>query len=97
SPFFLLTNKGKPLVGRTTGNNESRLVANLWGNLTDRVRVDDRRFRKLSFNKLRKTGINLMRMEGGSEIASLYAAHGRPYEEDSLLELYANKPFARMH
>jgi hypothetical protein len=50
----------------------------------------------LSFNKLRKTAGNLIRAEAGGEVAAVFLSHGTPVRADELLELYTNRPFARV-
>ncbi len=97
SPLLLLTAGGRGLTERTAGNNSNRYLSNAWADLTSRVRKDYPDFRKLSFNKIRKTGINFIRKECGGELASLFAAHGRPFETDNLIEVYSNKPFGNLH
>lgn len=97
SPFVLLDGKGNPLEKRTAGNNTSSAIANYWSALTARIRKDTPTFRSLSFNKLRKTGQNYLRTRHSAEIASVYASRGKPFPADDLLEVYTNKPFARVH
>ena len=97
SPYLLLTERGAPLAKRTTGGRQNSRVSNRWAALADRVRKDHAEFPKKSFNKLRKTGGNTVRLEAGGEIASIYLSHGVPYKDDNLVEAYTNKPFPTLH
>lgn len=97
SSFVLVDRYGNPLEKRTAGNNTSSAIANYWSALTTRIRKDTPTFRSLSFNKLRKTGQNYLRSRHSAEVASVYASRGKPFPADDLLEVYTNKPFARVH
>lgn len=97
SPYLLVNSKGKAFTEPSKGNNRNSQIPNAWARLIERVRTDHPAFPALSFNKLRKSGQNLLRMEHGGEIASVYATHGKPSPTDELLEVYTNKPFAKMH
>jgi hypothetical protein len=71
-------------------------IANAWNRLLDRVGKDHPEFRRLSFGKLRKTAINLVRQASGEEIAALFASHGQPVFDD-LMSVYANPRWAALH
>src|SRR5262249_14154587 len=73
-------------------------VANGWWRLRERIRKDKPGFPSRSYNKLRKTGASLIRLEGGGEVAGVYLSHGEPARSaDELIEVYANKPWAKLH
>lgn len=94
---LVLSEDGTRLVKQTKACNRSSRIANLWENgLCQRIRADNKTFRKLSFGKLRKTATNLVRQIGGGEAASLFVCHGTPISSDELLEAYANRPFAKL-
>jgi integrase len=95
-PQLLLTRTGKPLDTATVANNKNAKIQNLWASTLRRVRADDPKFPVLSFNKLRKTAANMVRVEAGAEAASLMLAHGRGGEDD-LLDVYTDRPFASLH
>ncbi len=93
-PEWVVTTKaGQFLHPQGKRNN---LIANSWTRLLARVRKDHPRFPARSFNKLRKTAINLLRQAAGEELASLFAAHGRPVHDD-LIRVYANPRWASLH
>ncbi len=95
---ILVNTKGKPFGTRTAGGNRSSRIANGWCALTNRIRKDENHkdFRQLSFNKLRKTAGNFIRREASGEVASVFLCHGKPLKEDSHLEVYTNRPFAKV-
>jgi hypothetical protein len=74
----------------------NNLIANSWSRLLSRVQKDYPNFRSRSFNKLRKTAINLVRQASGEELASLFASHGQPVHDD-LIRVYANPRWAPLH
>jgi site-specific recombinase XerC len=86
---------GKPLTTLTKGEfgNRNALIPNQWDILYRRIRTHNPAFRKLSFNKLRKTHASLMRKMGGGELAGISICHGTPVPTDNLLDLYATRPF----
>jgi hypothetical protein len=81
----------------TKGNHANFQLPNSWFHLTDRVRKDEPEFRRLSFNKLRKTAGNLIRSQADGEIAAVFLCHGTPVKSDALLERYTNRPFVKVH
>lgn len=91
---LVLTKKGKPL-SLTAGSNRNMAVPNAWAILTARVQKDHPGFRKLSFNKLRKTALDLVRRLSDGETAGVFACHGQVVSDD-LLERYANRHFAKV-
>ncbi|HTU90586.1 MAG TPA: hypothetical protein VMF69_10965 [Gemmataceae bacterium] len=65
----------------------------LWNTLLKRIRLKDfPTFRKLSFNKLRKTAASFVHRKDGGEVAGMFLAHGRVVTDD-LLERYAGRNF----
>jgi len=93
---LLVTSKGGRFDTATKGNHPNFQMANAWLNLAERVRKDQPAFRKLSFNKLRKTAGNLIRDEAGGEVAGVFLSHGNPVRADAQLDRYTNRPFARV-
>jgi Sigma-70, region 4 len=95
---LVLTEDGEPVADQTNGGNRAQTIPNTWGRVTLRVRkLEDEEFRKLSFNKLRKTAINAIRDIAGGETAGVFACHGKPVPSDGLLDLYSNRDFRRVH
>ena len=93
---LLVTRKGQRYDAPTKGNNANCRIPNSWLHLLDRIRKDHPDFRRLSYNKLRKTGGNLVRAEAGGEVAAVFLCHGSPVKSDDLLEAYTNRPFAKV-
>ena len=96
-PHVFLTNRGVPLDSATVANNKNSKIQNLWNKTINRIQKDAPLFQRLSFNKLRKTASNIVRHEAGPEVASLMLAHGESFAGDDLLDLYTNRPFAKLH
>lgn len=95
--LVLLSDDGTPLVKQTDEGNTSNRIANLWASgLTARIRKDFPSFRKLSFNKLRKTAGNLIRQEADGEISGVFLTHGQPVKTDDLSDEYTNRPFGKV-
>jgi integrase len=95
---LVLTEDGDPVLDQTAGGNRAQTIPNTWGRVVARVRkLEDKEFRKLSFNKLRKTAINAIRDIAGGEVAGVFACHGKPVPTDGLLDLYSNRDFRRVH
>jgi hypothetical protein len=95
---LVLTESGEPVADQTAGGNRAQTIPNTWGRLTDRVRkLEDKGFRRLSFNKLRKTAINAIRDIGGGETAGVFGCHGKPVPSDGLIDFYSNRDFRRVH
>lgn len=91
---LILSKTGKPLTQRTANSNRNMEVANAWYRAVARVKKDFPLFRKLSFNKLRKTSSTFIRRPkvGGGEVAGVFLCHGRVCSDD-LLEVYAERDF----
>lgn len=93
---LLLTETGRPLSEPTAGNNRNNKIPNAWGKLLKRIHKDHADFRKLSFNKLRKTAGNLVRKFSDGETASVFLSHGTPCCTDDLLDFYTDKDFSKV-
>ena len=94
---ILLSDDGTPLVKQTAEGNTSNRIANMWtSRLTTRIRKDYPTFRKLSFNKLRKTASDLIRHESDGEISGVFLTHGQPVRSDDLSDEYTNRPFGKV-
>jgi hypothetical protein len=96
NPLVLPTERGTSYTKPTkTGKKPSR-IANLWSRTIQLARGEDRGLPDYPFSSLRDTGADLIRRKDDTA-ANLYLRHGKPYKDDSLLELYSNRPFLRMH
>lgn len=84
------------MVERARKNNTNQQVPARWNVLTERIRKDHPKFRRLSYGKLRKTAASLIRQFAGGEVAGVFLAHRQPVESDDLLEIYANRPFGKV-
>jgi hypothetical protein len=93
---LLVTRTGRRYDAPTKGNHTNFQIPNSWLHLAERVRKEDPGFRRLSFNKLRKTAGNLLRAVAGGEVAAVFLCHGTPVKSDEQLEAYTNRPFARV-
>jgi len=95
---LLVTRNGHRYDSPTKGNHPNFQIPNGWYALADRIRKDQEheKFRKLSFNKFRKTAGNFVRKEGGGEVSAVFLCHGTPVKADELLDLYTNRPFAKV-
>eukprot|EP00456_Euglypha_rotunda_P038129 TRINITY_DN2926_c0_g1_i14.p1 TRINITY_DN2926_c0_g1~~TRINITY_DN2926_c0_g1_i14.p1 ORF type:complete len:238 (+),score=31.24 TRINITY_DN2926_c0_g1_i14:269-982(+) len=94
---LLLTHQGQPFYRRTDGNkNRSQIFANKWSRLIRRIQKDHPEFPKYSFGCLRDTAANLVRQISDGEIAAVFLMHGQPVSKDDLLDIYTNRPFARV-
>lgn len=93
-PYIVVTKKGTPFKVEGQRNNQ---IMNAWSRLTRRVKRDKEGFTALSFNKLRKTGANRIRISAGDELASLFLSHGQAVGNDELLANYTNPRFAALH
>jgi hypothetical protein len=95
TPWLLVTSKGKQLIEATKNNFRGAYIPNRWHHLLARVREDQPDFRRLSFNKLRKTAGNLIREVADGEIAGIFLSHGQAVKDDQL-EAYTNRPFDKV-
>lgn len=93
---LLVTDHGGRYDAPTKGSHANSQLSNAWVRLTERVRKDLPQFRRLSFNKLRKTAGNLVREAAGGEVAGVFLSHGNPVKSDSQLDVYTNRPFAKV-
>ncbi len=93
---LLVTRKGQRFDSPTKRDHTNAQIPNSWDRLTQQVRKDQPDFRKLSYNKLRKTASNLIRKEADGEVAGVFLCHGTPVKSDGLLDVYTNRPFAKV-
>ncbi len=91
-PFLVLTKEGTPLKVEGQRNTQ---IAKAWTRLLNRVCKDHINFRRLSFNKLRKTASNWVRQNAGDYLAELMLSHGEPCEGE--INAYTNERFADLH
>ena len=95
--LLILSEDGTPLVKQTAKGNRASRIANLWtSDLTHRIRKDKDGFRALSFNKIRKTAGNMIRNLSDGEVAGVFLCHGEPVRTDDLIDIYTNRPFAKV-
>lgn len=94
--MLLPTNRGTSYMKATRSGKKPSRIANLWTNTLKRARAEDEGLPTYPFSSLRDTGADLIRRKDDTA-ANLYLRHGKPYRGDSLLELYANRPFLRLH
>jgi hypothetical protein len=92
SAFLILNEKGKPINTLTKGSNANQHIFNRWKDLLEQVRKDYPDFRRLSFNKLRKSSSSRIRRYEGAEAAGLFLAHGETSTDD-MIDRYTNRPF----
>jgi integrase len=93
---LLVTGNGNRYDKSTKGNNANCRISNSWLCLSKRIKKAHPTFRCLSFNKLRKTAGNLVRAQAGGEIAAVFLCHGTPVKANELLDVYTNRPFAKV-
>ena len=94
--WVLVTRNGRPLVEPTKSNFTGAYIPNRWATLLKRIRLDHPSFRKLSFNKLRKTAGNLIRQASDGEISGIFLCHGQAVKTDDLADVYTNRPFKKV-
>ena len=95
--LLILSEDGTPLVKQTAKGNRASRIANLWiADLTRRIRKSKTEFRSLSFNKVRKTAGNMIRDLSDGEVAGVFLCHGEPVRSDTLIDIYTNRPFAKV-
>lgn len=81
---------------RTVGGNPNSKIANAFTRLLNRIKKDQGDFRRLSFNKLRKTAGNIIRHLASGEIMRIFHSRGRPVLNDEHSERYSNRNFKRV-
>lgn len=91
----IVSKHGKKLK-TTKGGNRCGAIANAWVKLTRKIKVDKPDFPQLSFNKLRKTGGNLVRGKAGGEMMRIYHARKKTVTSDDEAERYSDRPFAKL-
>jgi hypothetical protein len=90
----LLLARGKP-ISFTKGGSRSQYFNNRMSSLLDRIAKDKPDFRRLSYNKLKKTAASLVKRAGGHNVAKEFIAH-RQACDDPLLDLYAGRSFMKV-
>jgi hypothetical protein len=93
---LLVNGDGQRYDTPTRGNHANAQIPNCWSRLSRQIRKEQPAFRRLSYNKLRKTAGNLIRSHAGGEVAAVFLCHGTPVKTDELLERYTNRPFAKV-
>jgi integrase len=95
---LILTRDGRPLTQPTENNNRNNKIANCWGRLYQRILKDEENkgFRRLSFNKLRKTAGDLIKRVSNGEIAGVFHCRGQVVPTDDLSDLYTNRHFDKV-
>lgn len=93
---LLLTKSGRPLTQPTENNNRNNKIANCWGRLYQRIRKDHPQFRRLSFNKLRKTAGDFIKRFSSGEIAGVFHCRGQVVRTDDLSDVYTNRHFDKV-
>lgn len=95
---LILTRDGRPLTQPTENNNRNNKIANCWSRLYQRILKDEKNkgFRRLSFNKLRKTAGDLVKRSSSGEIAGVFLCHGQVVATDDLSDLYTNRHFDKV-
>jgi hypothetical protein len=93
---LILTREGRPLTQPTENNNRNNKIANCWGRLYQRILKDKPDFRRLSFNKLRKTAGDLIKRFSSGEIAGVFHSRGQVVPTDDLSDLYTNRHFDKV-
>jgi hypothetical protein len=100
SPDSLLfvTRDGSPMYRQTEGGNNGQQIPNMWSYVLKNVRAAHPEVRKLSFNKLRKTGGNFIKHAQGSdgEVAGVFLCHGHPVATDEFSDSYTNRPWKKV-
>ena len=94
--ILVATERGTPFLKQSLGGNRSQNFNRRWSDLTTRIQRDYPNFPALSFGKLRKTAGNLVRTIAGGEVSGIFLCHGRPVPTDDLIDLYTNRPFAKV-
>jgi hypothetical protein len=92
---LILTKTGRPLTQPTENNNRNNKIANCWNRLYQRI-LKDKKIRKLSFNKLRKTAGDLIKRFSSGEIAGVFHCRGQVVPTDDLSDLYTNRHFDKV-
>jgi hypothetical protein len=96
TPELLVTKDGNPFWQRTEGGNPNSKIANAFARLLNRVKKDNPDFRRLSFNKLRKTAGNIIRHLASGEIMRIFHSRGRPVLNDEHSDRYSNRTFKKV-
>jgi len=92
---ILINSNGNPLHSKVKGK-QSRQIKNAWDRLLKRVSKQHSGFKTMGFHGLRRTAIQFIRDVSDGETAGVFACHGKPVPQDSLLGLYSNPVFPRV-
>jgi hypothetical protein len=93
---LILTKEGRALTQPTVNNNRNNKIANCWNRLYHRILKGENDFRRLSFNKLRKTAGDLIKRFSNGEIAGVFHCRGQVVPTDDLSDVYTNRPFDKV-
>jgi hypothetical protein len=96
NPLLLPTDRGTSYTKPTSSGKKPARIANLWSRTVQQAQQEEGSLPNYPFSSLRDTGADLIRRRDDTA-ANLYLRHGKPYKNDSLLELYSNRPFLRLH
>ncbi len=80
-----------------TAKNPQYKFANLWTDVTEKLKETDETFPKYPFGSLRDTLPDELRQTTDDELASLALAHGRRIGADKLIDCYTNRRFGKLH
>jgi integrase len=94
---LMVSDRGKPLNGKTEGGNKCARIPNLWNKLFGKIQRDIPGFRKLPPKQLRKIGADMVHKVSHGEIAELFLAHGSPVKTDPSANKYSNRAFPELH
>ncbi len=95
TPLVFIAETGRPLTAPTEGGNKSYRVANLWKNCLRAAKKVDPNFPDLTGKWLRKASQEYLRPIAGDELTSIHARRGQ-VTKDSLMKLYASRPWGRV-
>jgi hypothetical protein len=93
---LFLTGSGKPLAAPTKGNNRNLKIQNEWMLLQRKIKEDQPGWPCLSFNKLRKTGSDLVREVADGEVAGVFLCHSQTVRSDDLAGVCMNRNFPKL-
>ena len=94
---LLLTSEGNPLDKPSGAGNPSRQIPNSFQRLKKRCTDNGEPVSDLPFKCLRKTSGDLIRRFSDGEVAGVFLLHGSPVKQDTLSDVYTNRPFGRVY
>lgn len=99
-PEWLISKEGTTFGERTKGDHRNQKIANSWNRLLRRIKKDDKEgetpFRRLSFNKLRKTSGNLIRRIANGETMKVFHARKKTVKGDEHADRYSNRQYKKV-